>query len=60
MSEVKQLHISCLNCNEWIKLPMLFGELDSLVISKMEGTQVECPHCGEKTGCNKENMRFRV
>jgi hypothetical protein len=60
MSKVKKLHIRCLNCNEWEKIPILFGEFLSIVISKMEGEQVECPHCGEKTGCNKDNMRFRV
>ena len=59
MSEVKELQTSCLNCDEWIKIAILFGEFDSFVISKMEGKQVQCPHCGEETGCNKENMRFR-
>ncbi len=60
MSKVKDLHISCLHYNEWIKVPIPFGEFDSLVISQMVGKQVKCPHCEEETGCNKENMRFRV
>jgi DNA-directed RNA polymerase subunit RPC12/RpoP len=60
MSEVKQLHISCLHCNESIQIAILFGEFDSFVISKMEGKQIECPRCGERTSCNKDNMRFRT
>ena len=60
MPELKELHIRCLNCNEWTKLPILFSEFASLVISKMEGKQVECPNCGKMTGCNKENMQFRA
>ena len=60
MPEVKKLHIRCLNCNEWMKSPILFDEFASFIISRMEGKQVKCPYCGEKTGCNKENMQFRA
>ena len=60
MSEVKELHISCLHCNEGIIIPIIFDEFASFIISRMEGKQVKCPHCGEKTGCNKENMQFRA
>jgi DNA-directed RNA polymerase subunit RPC12/RpoP len=60
MPTLKELHIRCLNCNKVIKFPVLFRKFDSIVISEMEGEQVECPHCGKNTGCNKENMRFRV
>jgi hypothetical protein len=60
MSEVKELHIRCIKCNEWINIPILFSDFVSLITSKLEGEQVECLHCGEKTGCNKENMQFRA
>jgi hypothetical protein len=60
MSEVQELHIRCLNCNVWIKIPILFGEFVSSFISKLVGEQVECPHCEKMTGCIKENMQFRA
>lgn len=60
MPEVKELHIRCLNCNEWFKSPIFFGDLDFFDTSTMEGNQAQCPHCGKMTGCNKENMRVRT
>lgn len=60
MSEVKELHIKCLSCNEWMKFPIHFGEFDSFITSTLEGKQAKCPQCGNMTGCNKENMRVRI
>jgi hypothetical protein len=60
MSEVKELHVRCLKCNEWISFPILFREFVSYILYKMEGEQLECPHCEEMTDCNKQNMQFRA
>lgn len=60
MSEVKELHIRCLNCNHWFNSPIFFGDLDSFDSSIMAGNQAQCPHCGRMTSCNKENMRVRA
>jgi hypothetical protein len=54
MPEVKKLHIRCLNCNEWMKSPILFGGLYSIVISMKEGVLVQCPHCEKIASYNKE------
>jgi hypothetical protein len=60
MSEVKELHIRCLNCNKWFLSPIFFGDFKSFDTSTMEGNQAQCGHCGKMTDCNKENMRVRA
>jgi len=60
MSEVKEIHIRCLNCHEWFKSPISFGGFRAFDTSTMEGNQVQCSRCGKITGCNKENMRVRA
>ena len=60
MPNVKELHVKCLQCNEWVKSPIFFGDLDSFDAFIMEGNQAQCPHCGKMTGCNKKNMRVRA
>ena len=60
MSEVSELHIRCLHCNEWFISPIFFGNKESFDTSTMVGNQAQCQHCGKMTDCNKENMRVRA
>ena len=56
MHEVKEIHIMCLNCNELMKFPILFGGFYSIVISMKEGVLVQCPHCEKIASYNKDYM----
>lgn len=58
----KTVEIKCLNpkCGKWFKSPIFIGDLESFDSSALAGNNVQCPHCGKMTPCNKENMRIRA
>lgn len=57
MSQTKKIEIRCEHCGEWFPSPIFMDLAQTFDLSTMEGNRVKCPRCGQKTGCNKENMR---
>lgn len=58
MSQIKELQIKCLHCEKWLRSPIQFGSTEVFHSSTLIGNKVNCPHCKEMTGCNKENVRM--
>ncbi len=52
--------IRCEHCREWFRSPFQFGKKEAFFTSTLVGNQAICRRCGEATGCNHENMRFRA
>lgn len=61
MEKISGIQILCLNrnCVKWFPSPIFFGDMESLMSSTLIGNNAMCPHCGELTPCNKENMRVK-
>lgn len=61
MEKITEIQILCLNykCVKWFNSPIFFGDMESLMSSTLIGNEAQCPHCGQMTPCNKENMRVR-
>ncbi|MFX3669781.1 hypothetical protein [Xanthomonas prunicola] len=57
MSLTKKIEIRCSACKSWFPSPIFFGDADTFDAAMMSGNIVNCPHCGQITHCNKENMR---
>ena len=58
MSNQFNCEIKCLNCEKWFPSGTQFGDAESFFSSTLIGNLQQCPHCGQMTSCNKENMRF--
>lgn len=54
----KNCKIICLNCQQKFDSPIQFGNSKAFFTSGLAGNITWCPHCGKKTGCNKENMIY--
>lgn len=61
MEKITDIQILCLNknCVKWFNSLISFQYMESLMSSTMFGNKSQCPHCGEYTPCNKENMRVK-
>lgn len=57
MSLIKSVQVQCTFCNKWLRSPFGFGDTRSFKTSTLTGNKVQCPHCGNMTDSNKENMK---
>ncbi len=52
------IEIRCEHCDEWFRSPIHMSA-EAFDTGTLSGNRVQCPHCKEMTGCDKENMRMR-
>ena len=52
--------IHCPHCHRWFRSPVQFGNHQAFIASPLIGTQVGCSRCGQRTGYERENMRWRT
>ncbi len=62
MAEIITCEIRCLhsNCRNWFRSPIQFGGIRPFDSAGLKDNLAQCLHCGQMTGCNKENMRYEV
>ncbi len=59
MSKINEISIRCKSCDEWFPSPIFFENTDSFDSSMLYNNRAQCRHCGQMTGCDKENLRVR-
>ena len=59
LPKIREIHVHCGHCDQWIPSPMPFGSDVSFDTNTLIGNQLECPNCMQWTGCDKDNMRVR-
>jgi len=52
--------IHCPHCHRWFRSPIQFGTPLAFLSSSLIGTLVGCSRCGQRTGCDAKNMRWRT
>lgn len=52
--------IHCPHCHRWFRSPIPLGTPQAFLSSTLIGTVVDCSRCGQRTGCNKTNVRWRT
>lgn len=58
MPKIDKIDLQCAACKQWSSSPIMFGDTESFMSSTMIGNTFKCPHCGSKSPCNKENVKF--
>jgi len=59
MGHVKRVEIRCEHCRQWFPSRVGFDVDERFDTATLLGVEMDCPKCGQWTGCNKENMQVR-
>ena len=54
-----ETRVRCKHCAGWIPSPVRFGAIETFDATALHGNKLQCPSCGERTPCDKANMRAR-
>ena len=52
-----ETRVRCKHCAGWIPSPVRFGAIETFDATALHGNKLQCPSCGERTPCDKANMR---
>ncbi len=54
--ERMQWKVQCVHCGELSNSPMQFSSPEDFETATIEGNSVDCPHCGKRTPCTRDNI----
>ena len=59
MSELKEIHVRCMRCQEWVPSSLDFKDIESFDMRTLIKHRPPCPRCGEMTSYSKKNICIR-